>query len=281
MIPDLLFSFFSYSFNFSFTSLSLSPSLSRSSVSSPENRDFSRYNLEKNNAILGREEDESLCEDLRRKYEVSFTAGGSTQNAIRVAQWVMKEEKSTVFLGTIGDDDFGRLLKERILEDGVEEAYVVDKERSTGRCVVMLSDGGSNRSLVSFHGAARMFDPFHLYQRWSFVQRSKVIYSAGFTLAANYEAIIQLASHAATCHPLKIFSFNLSATYVSSNHSLPLLSLLPFIDILFGNDTEALALSHALRWEVSFWYFLLFLLLPFSLSVSLFFLSKYHPFSEL
>ena len=181
---------------------------------------------------------------------MNFTAGGSTQNAIRVAQWVRNEPKSTVFLGTIGNDTFGRLLKEKILEDGVEAAYVVDKERPTGKCVVMLTDGGTNRSLVSFHGAARSFGRSDVYQRWRFVQRSKVIYSAGFTVAANYEAVMELASHAATNDPHKVFAFNLSAPYVCKCHCDRLKTLLPLVDILFGNETEAQALSQALEWEV-------------------------------
>lgn len=207
-----------------------------------------------------------MCTDLTKSYDVVFTAGGATQNAIRVAQWVLKKEpNSTAFLGTIGNDHFGDILKGKIIEDGVEAAYVVDKETPTGKCAVMITDRGSNRSLVSFHGAARNFHKHDIYQRWAYIKRSKVIYSAGFTVAANYEAVMELATHAATSIPQKVFAFNLSAPYVCQTHCARLSTLLPFVDILFGNENEAKALSEALGWEVSCIKILLQHFLPDSL----------------
>ena len=97
----------------------------------------------------------------------------------------------------------------------------------------------------------RNFHRHHINQRWSFVDQSKVIYSAGFTVAANYEAVMELATHAATSDPHKVFAFNLSAPYVCRTHCARLLTLLPLVDILFGNENEATALAEALDWKVS------------------------------
>ena len=56
---------------------------------------LAKYGLEKNNAILTGEGDEKaklmpLFTDLVNDHEVSYIAGGATQNSIRVAQWMMQ-----------------------------------------------------------------------------------------------------------------------------------------------------------------------------------------------
>lgn len=45
-----------------------------------------KYNLEPNNAILAEEKHKPLYKELVSKYKVDYIAGGSGQNALRVAQ---------------------------------------------------------------------------------------------------------------------------------------------------------------------------------------------------
>lgn len=45
-----------------------------------------RYELSMNNAILAEEKHLPLFQELVQNYQCDFTAGGATQNAIRVAQ---------------------------------------------------------------------------------------------------------------------------------------------------------------------------------------------------
>lgn len=38
------------------------------------------------------------------KFEVEYIAGGATQNSIRVAQWMLEDEKCTTYVGCVGND---------------------------------------------------------------------------------------------------------------------------------------------------------------------------------
>ena len=46
-------------------------------------------------------------------------AGGATQNSIRIAQWLLQVPGATSYYGAIGDDDFGRKLRETASQGGV------------------------------------------------------------------------------------------------------------------------------------------------------------------
>jgi len=52
-------------------------------------------------------------------YPCEYIAGGATQNAIRVAQWMSKTPNFTTFFGCIGNDEFGNRLRQSAEHDGV------------------------------------------------------------------------------------------------------------------------------------------------------------------
>jgi adenosine kinase len=121
---------------------------------------LAKYGLEKNNAILTGEGDEKaklmpLFTDLVNDHEVSYIAGGATQNSIRVAQWMLKEAGSTAYMGCVGNDKFGTQLKDCAKADGVYVHYMEDEEAATGTCAVLVS--GGERSLCANLAAANNF----------------------------------------------------------------------------------------------------------------------------
>ncbi|ONK69553.1 uncharacterized protein A4U43_C05F24180 [Asparagus officinalis] len=54
---------------------------------------------------------EARYEEKASKYNVEYIAGGATQNAIRVAQWMFQTPGATSFMGCIGKDKFGEEMK--------------------------------------------------------------------------------------------------------------------------------------------------------------------------
>jgi adenosine kinase len=50
----------------------------------------------------------------------------------------------------------------------------------------------------------------------------------------------------------KIFCFNLAAPYVSEKYGKQLMEILPYIDILFGNECEAAAFAKMRDYKVCF-----------------------------
>lgn len=207
------------------------------------------HNLQPNNVVLGGDDYERLVAEVTQKYGVQYTAGGSTQNTIRYGQWVLGTAKATAFLGCVGDDQFGQILRRKAQEDGVDVHYVVDESKPTGTCLCLVSGNGQNRSLLSFPGAARSFNRKHVLAEWPAVKRAKVFYCAGFSLLANREVVVELASYASEAN--KTFAINISANYVAEKMRGELVALMPMVDIVFGNDQEFRTLAKALGWKVS------------------------------
>jgi len=96
-----------------------------------------KYDLQLNNAILAEDKHKPLYKELVSQYKVDYIAGGSGQNALRVAQvwlllfWfnlflfnfplnlhlflfiqkVLEKPNATVFMGCVGKDEYSEILE--------------------------------------------------------------------------------------------------------------------------------------------------------------------------
>jgi sugar/nucleoside kinase (ribokinase family) len=80
---------------------------------------------------------------------VSFGGGGSAAN---VAAWLAAAGARAVFVGRVGDDARGEAVTAELREAGVDARLVVDAERPTGTCIVLVGPGGE-RTMVPDPGA--------------------------------------------------------------------------------------------------------------------------------
>lgn len=205
-----------------------------------------KYSLKANNVILAGDEHKDLCKDLVSKYSVEYTAGGSAQNVMRVAAGILRRQQyvsRVLFTGCIGDDEFGRMMAQKAKEDNVEANYLICKTVPTGTCAVCLTDKGKNRSLCAFLGASQNFSDQHLRDNWKeLVEYTDIIYISGFLLAVTPSTYELLGKHVAESdRSEKRFCLNLSAPYISDVFGDRLIGVMKYVDILFGNDDEALA----------------------------------------
>lgn len=150
---------------------------------------------------------------------------------------------STVYIGCVGKDANGQILREAAQSDGLVVEYLEDEEAPTGTCAVLLN--GKNRSLVARLGAANNYKGDHLLQEalQAHIDRSQLIYITGFFLTVSPETIIHLANIAHEHN--KLFTMNLSAPFLSHAFRKPMLETLPYVDFLFGNEAEAVAFAEA------------------------------------
>ncbi|KAM4032631.1 adenosine kinase isoform 1-T1 [Anomaloglossus baeobatrachus] len=207
-------------------------------------KDFlDKYGLKANNQILAEEKHKELFEELVKKFKVDYHAGGSTQNSVKVAQWmIQKPYKVATFFGCIGKDKFGEILKKKTEEVHVDAHYYEQSEQPTGTCAACIT--GDNRSLVANLAAANCYDKtkhLDLKENWQLVEKAKVYYIAGFFLTVSPESILKVATQSSENN--KIFCMNLSAPFISQFFKEPLMKVLPYVDILFGNETEAAAFA--------------------------------------
>lgn len=70
---------------------------------------LNKYDVKLNNAILAEPKHLPMYKELSRYPDVQYVAGGATQNAIRVAQWMLQVPGATSYMGCIGQDEFGQV----------------------------------------------------------------------------------------------------------------------------------------------------------------------------
>lgn len=219
-------------------------------ISAAVNEDvLAKYGLEANNAILAEDKHMPLYAELSGQAGVTYSAGGATQNSIRVAQWMLQTPGATSYFGCVGDDDYGMMMAKCCEDnDGVNVQYLKDPSVATGTCAVVIT--GNNRSLVANLSAANEYKVDHLLEpeQWSVVEKASIFYTAGFFLTVSPRSMIKIGQHAMENN--KTYCFNLSAPFLMQVPPFlaAMKDVLPYVDICFGNETEAATLSDALSY---------------------------------
>lgn len=198
-----------------------------------------KYGLLPNDAILASESHKPLYEDLQSNYQVDYIAGGSGQNAMRITQRVLQKSNITIFMGCVGKDKYSEILESKARADGVNVKYQYTEKEQTGTCAVLLTGNGSNRSLCANLAAANLFTKDHIDEpeNRSLITRADFYYITGFFLTVSPDSIMDIAKQA--CQNNKMFMMNLSAPFLSQFFKEPMMKAFPYVDLLFGNETEA------------------------------------------
>jgi adenosine kinase len=198
-----------------------------------------KYDVSLNNAILAEEKHMGIYTDLVKDFPVQYIAGGSAQNTMRVAQWMISSPGATAYMGAVGADAYGETLEKCATADGVLVHYQKNAEVPTGTCAVLI--GGGERSLVANLAAANTFSSAHMETdaAKAIVDRAQIYYISGFFLTVSLESILTVANKAVANS--KVFSMNLSAPFVCEFFGDRLAACMPFCDFVFGNESEAAA----------------------------------------
>ncbi|KAG6765209.1 hypothetical protein POTOM_029233 [Populus tomentosa] len=104
-------------------------------------------------------------------------------------------------------------------------------------------------SLIANLSAANCYKSEHLKrpENWALVEKAKYFYIAGFFLTVSPESIMLVAEHAAANN--KIFMMNLSAPFICEFFKDVQENVLPYMDYVFGNETEARTFAKVHGWE--------------------------------
>lgn len=204
---------------------------------------LTKYNLKANDAILADESHLPMYKEMVDNFKVEYIAGGATLNTMRVCQWLVQKPNVISYFGCIGDDEYGKKLVEKATEAGVHMKPQVNQENSTGTCAVLVTKNGADRSLVANLAAANHFKRTHFDKEdvMAIVNKADYFYIGGFFLTVSPESILELAKHAADNN--KYCMTNLSAPFLCQFFSEPMMKFFPYVDVLFGNETEAVAFA--------------------------------------
>lgn len=183
-----------------------------------------------------------IYDEIVKNYKVTYVAGGASQNAARGAAYVLPPD-SVVYTGCVGDDDLAEQLRAANKREGLREVYLVKPGQKTGACAVVLT--GHHRSLVTTLQAAEMFEQSHLSSPTvaPLVDAANVFYVEGFFLTHGASIVLELSKKASAAS--KVFALNFSAPFIPQFFGTQLKSVLPYCDIIIGNETEAEAYAAA------------------------------------
>ncbi|KAJ2078682.1 adenosine kinase [Coemansia sp. RSA 988] len=209
---------------------------------------LSEYGLKANDAIMADEKHLPLFQTLIDKYDAKFLPGGSAQNTLRGAQLLLPEG-SAVFFGAVGKDENAQRLKGAADNAKLRTNYMVLPNTPTGTCALLIT--GHNRSMVANLSAASEYNISHVKdpENWKDIEAARFYYITGFFFAVSPDTIEAVAKHAHENN--KTFTMNLSAPFVAEFFTEQVEKTLPYINILFSNETEAEALSKALKFGTS------------------------------
>ena len=212
---------------------------------------LSEFGIEHDAQILASSKTHALLFEAIKKKSVSLVPGGSAQNAIRVAQWVLTKaghRNATTFAGCVGDDSNAAIMREELRKAGVSCFYETTNEE-TGACAVCLV--GRGRSLVARLGAAEKFKAAFLAENETMWHLHDIFYTEGFFITVSPESISLVSKFAEDAG--KIYAANISAPFIGEIDAYRevFMDNFPRTDVLFGNEAEAFALATGLGWSLS------------------------------
>jgi len=197
-----------------------------------------KYNLLPNNSTLAQAENIDVFDYIE---PVSFSAGGSALNTLRVTQRILNFPKACTLMGAVGKDVNAEKLIREATKDGVYVNYQEIPDLPTGRCAVLVN--GENRSLLTQLGAAQRFNMQHLMNpdnfRW--VESASYFYITGYFLLVSLESAKEVCTYSHEKH--KPLLLNINATWVAKRYKPALMEMMPYVDVVFGNEEEILAIG--------------------------------------
>jgi len=197
---------------------------------------LAKYKLDANNAILADATHKPMFAELANM-KPEYMAGGATLNTIRVAQWLLQKPFATTFFGCVGKDKNATILREKNAGVGVKSMFQVDEATPTGTCAAVITN--QDRSLITELGAALKFSHTFLQkpENWEYVKKASVYYVCGFPFSVSPPSVKLIAEHA--CAENKTLVMNLSAPFLIPFFINKEINIMPYIDIMFGNESEA------------------------------------------
>ncbi|MFC7562577.1 carbohydrate kinase family protein [Actinomadura namibiensis] len=171
---------------------------------------------------------------------VTTHGGGSGAN---VASWLALEGVEVAFVGRRGSDIAGRNRDMELMGYGVDARLVMDGERPTGTCVVLVTHKG-DRTMLSDPGANAALLPED-------IERCRDLFNQGTHLHMSGYSLINEGSRAAATHALELARKAQMSISVDGGSSSPLkrMGAEPFLEwtqgarLLVVNADEAEVLT--------------------------------------
>jgi sugar/nucleoside kinase (ribokinase family) len=169
---------------------------------------------------------------------VTAHGGGSGAN---IAAWLASDGAEVAFVGRRGADIAGRNRDMELMGYGVDARLVMDPERPTGSCVVMITHKGDN-TMLSDPGANAALSPDDLPK--DLFTPGCHLHVSGYTLLndGSQSAVIAAADHARHAG-MSISVDGASSAPLERAGAEPFLELTNGVTLLFVNQAQAAVLT--------------------------------------
>ncbi|MGK0187802.1 MAG: ribokinase [Verrucomicrobiales bacterium] len=164
--------------------------------------------------------------------------GGKGANQAVAAARLGNDPRVT-FIGAVGDDDFGRSIREALDAERIDVQYLqIVQDAATGVALIMVDGSGSGENMISVASGANTFVDRDLVE----AVPDEVFDTADVFLASlevGIDAVRRGLERARNAGALTI----LNPAPVEASKRTDILNLLPLVDILIPNSHEAEALA--------------------------------------
>ncbi|MDR2785267.1 MAG: carbohydrate kinase family protein [Treponema sp.] len=164
--------------------------------------------------------------------KVHLSGGGVGRN---IACNLARLGADVSFVGAIGDDGFGKLLRESLAESGLDDsALIVRKDLATGLYLVLMEPTGEMFIAVNDMAAVESISPGDMEALSGIVRASNLVVVDANLRLDTLEALARLAA---------LYKVPLMADAVSVSKAGRLKAILPCLTLLKANRSEAAALA--------------------------------------
>ena len=179
--------------------------------------------------------------DSLRGYPTEISPGASLANSIALAALL---GRSGLVFGLAGDDEYGKLFVDGLAALNVRAGNEFIVGARTGTCVSLVNSTTGERTMRTCHGVSAEFGAPHATEE--LIAASSWLMLEGYFLTASQEnteglyAAVHTARRCGTAVALTA-----AAEFIVRDKRDEILALLSSLDLLFTNETEALALTGA------------------------------------
>ena len=177
-----------------------------------DSESLQKYELKWGETVFANEKNFGFYEFLEKKPEVTYIPGGSIQNTLRTASWLLsmeeenKDKFSITMLGATGNDGYKDKIMDALKSSGVKPLLQSIPDMSTSRCGVGIFQ--KERSLLTDIRASNcltIIEGYFLQEKFDlcknlcleFKKRNKIVIltlSAVFMVKVHFDKILEIAN---------------------------------------------------------------------------------------
>lgn len=183
-----------------------------------------------------------LLKEVSKEKEVFNTIGGSSLNTLRTSNFILKENKKIFYIGGIGKDDFGKKIKNQLDKENIEYLLVESDVKTTSIILCLIYQNKDRETFASLESTQEVnYTHFNTTKVLNVLDNTKIFYTDAYlveVLIDTYEFVFKYLYNTKT-----LIGIGMAQKEIIYNEKDKIKNILPYVDILFMNEGEFVALE--------------------------------------